>query len=246
MNRRSFLKYTATGVASLAAPKWSARAESKRPNIILVMSDDLGYGDVGFNGNTIIRTPHLDQLAGEGARFTRFYAGAPVCSPTRGTCLTGRHYLRYGITHANEGSLPAQEITIADLCKGLGYRTGHFGKWHLGTMSKTEKDGNRGGADHPELYSPPWEHGFETCFSTEALVPSWDPAKTPAEGDNIWGTPGDPWRSSYWNERGERVRDNLEGNDARVIMDRVEPFLRRAVGDSQPFFTVIWFHTPHA
>ena len=96
-----------------------------KPNIILAMCDDLGYGDTGFNGNQVIRTPHLDALAGEGLRFTRFYAGGPVCSPTRGTCLTGRHYSRYGITHANRGCLPTQEITLASICKDCGYRTGH-------------------------------------------------------------------------------------------------------------------------
>ena len=106
-----------------------------RPNIILVMCDDLGYGDVGFNGNDIIKTPHLDALAGDGIRFARFMAGGPVCSPARGTCLTGRHYIRYGINHANEGSLPPQEITLTDVVKPRGYRTGHFGKWHLGTLS---------------------------------------------------------------------------------------------------------------
>ena len=106
----------------------------KTPNIILMMCDDLGYGDVGFNGNKIINTPNLDRLANNGIRFTRFYAGGPVCSPTRGTCLTGRHYFRYGVTHANRGHLPSQEITLARMLKSYGYTTGHFGKWHLGTL----------------------------------------------------------------------------------------------------------------
>ncbi len=245
MNRRNFLRLLAASTSLAASPTTFADSAAKRPNVILVMADDLGFGDVGFNGNTIVHTPHLDQLSREGARFTRFYAGSPVCSPTRGTCLTGRHYLRYGVTHANEGALPREEITLADICRERGYRTGHFGKWHLGTLSKTEKDGNRGGPEHPELFSPPWHHGFDTCFSTEALVPSWDPAITPAEGKNIWGEPGTPWRSAYWNERGERERDNLAGDDARVIVDRVEPFLRACARDQQPFLAVIWFHTPH-
>ena len=71
-----------------------------QPNIILIMADDLGYGDVGFNGNPIIKTPHMDALAHDGLIFTNFYAGGPVCSPTRGTVLTGRHYSRYGIFSA--------------------------------------------------------------------------------------------------------------------------------------------------
>ncbi|MDZ4857360.1 MAG: sulfatase-like hydrolase/transferase [Candidatus Hydrogenedentes bacterium] len=246
MNRRTFLARAAAGALTIAAPRFSARAEVSRPNIVLIMADDLGYGDTGFNGNTVIKTPHLDRMRGEGALLTRFYAGAPVCSPTRGTCLTGRHHLRYGINHANDGALPREEITIAEICKSLGYRTGHFGKWHLGTLSKSEKDGNRGGPEHPELYSPPWDHGFDTCFSTEALVPNWDPAKTPAEGNDMWGTPGTPWRCAYWNERGERIRNNLDGDDSRVIVDRIGPFMRESVRDAQPFLAVVWFHTPHA
>ena len=210
------------------------------------MCDDLGYGDTGFNGNEVIRTPHLDTLRSEGARFTRFYAGGPVCSPTRGTCLTGRHYARYGINHANAGCLPCQEISLGNVCRDLGYATGHFGKWHLGTLTTTAPDSNRGGPAHPEVYSPPWEHGFDTCFSTEALAPTWDPGLTPAEGDNRWGTPGTPWKSGYWNEHGERVTDNLRGDDSRVIVDRVEPFIRAAAAAARPFLAVVWFHTPHS
>jgi arylsulfatase A-like enzyme len=245
MNRRSFLHAAA---ASFAAPLL-AHAEALRPtppNIILMMADDLGYGDVGFNGNSEIHTPHLDQLCLEGLRFERFYAGGPVCSPTRATCLTGRHYLRYGITNANEGRLRAEETTVAEMCRSAGYRTGHFGKWHLGTLTKTEKDGNRGGAENAALYAPPWEHGFETCFSTEALVPTWDPALTPAENDDQWGTPGAPWRCAYWSEQGSRVTENMAGDDSRVIMDRVLPFVGASAMAHLPFLAVIWFHAPHA
>ena len=220
-----------------------------RPNIILIMCDDLGYGDVGFNGNDVIRTPHLDALAAEGLRFERFYAGGPVCSPTRGTCLTGRHYSRYGITHANQGRLPTQEITLASVCRQSGYRTGHFGKWHLGTLTRTERDANRGGPYQAAAYSPPWLHGFEVCFSTESKVPTWDPSRTPDEtgpdGRPLWGTPGEPFGTAYWDQRGQRVWNNLEGDDSRVIADRAEPFIRRAAAADEPFLAVIWFHAPH-
>ncbi len=248
--RREFLSQAAMLGASLAVGgalhPAHAVPRTGQPNILMIMADDLGYGDTGFNGNTVIHTPSLDALRAEGARFTRFYAGGPVCSPTRATCMTGRHYCRYGITHANVGCLPRPEITVAEVCRDAGYITGHFGKWHLGTLTKTEKDGNRGGPEGAALYSPPWEHGFDTCFSTEALVPTWDPALTPAEGDNAWGEPGTPWKTAYWDERGERVRDNLAGDDARVIVDRVEPFIRSAVSGGAPFLGVVWFHTPHA
>jgi len=215
------------------------------PNIILTMCDDLGYGDVGFNGNQVIRTPHLDGMAERGARFERFYAGAPVCSPTRGTCLTGRHYLRYGITHANEGCLISQEINLAQILKQYGYATGHFGKWHLGTISTTEPDSNRGGAEKADHYAPPWERGFDVCFSTEAKVPTWDPMITPSEGNDRWGVPGAPWGTYYWDETGTKVSEDLAGDDSRVIMDRVIPFIRAAVQRGQPFFAVVWFHAPH-
>lgn len=219
-----------------------------KPNIILVMCDDLGYGDTGFNGNKIIRTPCLDAMRGEGARFTRFFAGGPVCSPTRGTCLTGRHYSRYGVTHANVGRLPTEEITLARVCKERGYRTGHFGKWHLGTLTTAVRDSNRGGPEHTKEFSPPWLHGFDVCFSSEAKVPTWDPMVVPDEKGpkgHVWGRPGTPFNTRYWDQDGEIVRDNLAGDDSRVIMDRAVPFIRECGGHRNPFFAVIWFHTPH-
>ncbi len=212
------------------------------------MCDDLGYGDTGFNGNEIIRTPCLNAMRSEGARFTRFFAGGPVCSPTRGTCLTGRHYSRYGVTHANQGRLPVNEISLASVCKSSGYRTGHFGKWHLGTMTTTVRDSIRGGPDHREELSPPWLHGFDVCFSTEAKVPTWDPMMTPHEmGRNgyRWGEPATPFGTHYWDQDGCIVRDNLGGDDSRVIIDRAIPFIEECAGRHLPFLAVIWFHTPH-
>ena len=130
-----------------------------QPNIILIMADDLGYGDVGFNGNSIIKTPHMDALAHDGLIFTNFYAGGPVCSPTRGTVLTGRHYSRYGIFSANVGHLPKEEITLQQLLKQEGYITGHFGKWHLGTLNK--EISAKGKKRKPiENYAPPWDHNL--------------------------------------------------------------------------------------
>ena len=108
--------------------------QNKKPNIILMMADDMGWGDVGFNGNKIIKTPNLDEMARASLRFDRFYSPAPVCSPSRGGCLTGRHPYRYGIWTANAGHVRKEEITIAEALKTQGYTTGHFGKWHLGTL----------------------------------------------------------------------------------------------------------------
>ena len=113
----------------------STAKEQNRPNIILCMADDLGWEDVGYNGNKIIKTPNLDKMAKAGVKFNRFYSAAPVCSPTRASCLTGRHPYRTGVFHASTGILRPEEITIAEVLKKEGYSTGHFGKWHLGTFT---------------------------------------------------------------------------------------------------------------
>jgi arylsulfatase A-like enzyme len=239
LSRRSFLHHVTYGTVSmlLAPSAFSEIKNSNKPNIILCMADDLGWGDTGFNGNPIIKTPNLDAMAKAGIRFTRFYSGAPVCSPTRGSCLTGRHPYRYGIFGANVGHIPKEEITLAEALKTQGYTTGHFGKWHLGTLTTMEKDSNRGGPRGAKHFSPPWENGFDVCFSTEAKVPTWNPMKSPESGK--------PYGTYYWREDGTKETENLEGDDSRIIMDRVVPFIRNAVNKSKPFFSIIWFHTPH-
>jgi arylsulfatase A-like enzyme len=239
VSRRNFLQCVAGSVVSIVWPPivFSENKGFNKPNIILCMADDMGWGDPGFNDNSIIKTPNLDAMAKAGMRFTRFYSGAPVCSPTRGSCLTGRHPYRYGIFGANVGHMPKEEITLAEALKTQGYTTGHFGKWHLGTLTTTEKDSNRGGPRGAKHYSPPWENGFDVCFSTEAKVPTWDPMISPESGK--------PYGTYYWRQDGTKATENLEGDDSRVIMDRVIPFVRNAVDKSKPFFTVIWFHTPH-
>lgn len=206
-----------------------------KPNIILCMTDDQGWGDTGYNGHPALKTPHLDQMAVEGLQLNRFYAAAPVCSPTRGSCLTGRHPFRYGIFFANVGHLPAEEFCLADVLKQEGYTTGHFGKWHLGTLTKDMKDGRRGGRPGQEAhYAPPWERFFDQCFSTEVAVPTYAPTK------------GAPFPSKYWTGPGAYATDNLDGDDSRVIMDRALPFIEEAVRNNTPFFAVIWFHAPHS
>ena len=196
------------------------------------MSDDQGWGDVGYNGHPYVKTPNLDAMSRAGIRFDRFYSGAPVCSPTRGSALTGRHPYRYGIYFANVGHIKKQEVTLAEALKTQGYATGHFGKWHLGTLTNDIDDGRRGGRQK-EHYSPPWENGFDECFATEQAVPTWDPMKNQS------------FRTKYWTGPGKYAKDNLDGDDSRVIMDRAIPFLRQAVDEDKPFFAVIWFHAPH-
>ena len=104
--------------------------EVGQPNIIFVMADDMGWGQAGYRNHPILKTPNLDAMAANGLRFERFYAGGPVCSPTRASMLTGRSHERAGVlTHGY--ALRTQEKTIAQALRGAGYVTGHFGKWHL-------------------------------------------------------------------------------------------------------------------
>ncbi len=231
---------------SETADKNIETALAQTPNIILIMADDLGWGDVGYNKNHIIKTPALDKMAKEGVQFNRFYSASTVCSPTRGSCITGRNAIRFGVYKANVGHLKKKERTLAELLKDGGYKTGHFGKWHLGTLSRFKKDGKRGGLKNIKHYAPPWEHGFDVCFSTESSVPLWNPMITPPSSAGIGNrTPGEPFGTAYWSEKGERVTENLEGNDSKIIMDRVVPFIENSVKDKIPFFAVIWFHAPH-
>jgi len=109
--------------------------QNELPNIILLMGDDHGWDEVGYNGHPFVKTPVLDEMASSGLRFDRFYSGHPSCSPTRGSFMTGRHPNRYG-TFAPGWSLRPEEITIAHLAKKAGYATAHFGKWHLGPVKK--------------------------------------------------------------------------------------------------------------
>ena len=107
-----------------------------RPNIILLMGDDHGWEETGYNGHAHLQTPVLDEMAASGLRFDRFYAGHPSCSPTRGSVLTGRHPVRYG-TFAPNWSIRPEETTLAHVLGTVGYATAHFGKWHVGPVKAT-------------------------------------------------------------------------------------------------------------
>src|SRR5207249_4165840 len=114
----------------------SASAQSPRPNIVLIVADDLGYGDLGCYGATSIATPRLDAMARDGLRLTDFSVAAPFCSPSRAGLLTGRLPARCGVPYvlfpAEHQGLPPDEITLADVLKARGYATACIGKWHLG------------------------------------------------------------------------------------------------------------------
>ena len=212
-------------------------APSTQPNVIMIMSDDQGWGDVGFNGNEDLKTPHLDAMAAGGVRMERFYASAPLCSPTRGSCLTGRYPFRFGILAAHTGGMRVGEITIAEMLKKQGYETGFFGKWHLGWV-KPQDAGTRG------FQSPPGLHGFDEYFATTSAVPTWNPTVTPENWDNWGGKPGEPWKGGApYVHNGKEVTENMDGDDSRVIMDRVIPFVE--ANQDKPFFATVWFHAPH-
>jgi arylsulfatase A-like enzyme len=119
---------------AVCAAEPPAAAAKARPNVVLCMTDDQGWGDVSYNGLTEIKTPTLDAMAANGMRFDRFYAAAPLCSPTRASVLSGRHPFRSGVF--NPGSpFRVEELTLAEVLKPAGYATGHFGKWHLNGVS---------------------------------------------------------------------------------------------------------------
>ena len=147
LKRRDFVKLLGLGGLGLSlggcGPLMGAanRGGPRKPNFIVIMADDLGYGDIGCYGNTEIRTPNLDALASGGMRFTDYHSNSAVCSPTRAALLTGRYQQRCGMEDviwawgdARKTGMPLKEITFAEVLANAGYRTDIFGKWHLGYL----------------------------------------------------------------------------------------------------------------
>ena len=228
--------------AALAAGRTADAPTPPRPNIILCMADDLGWGDTGYHGHPVVQTPHLDDMARRGLRLERFYAAAPVCSPTRGSVLTGRHPYRYGIHTANDGHLKDEETCLAEVLRQSGYATGHFGKWHLGTLAP-DFSGKGPGRQPEQNYMTPGMAGFDEWFSTEYAVATWDPY------DPVNAHGRSDVRALYWHNGTNLVdaaAEGLTGCDSRIIMDRAIPFIEAAARAGTPFFAVIWFHAPHA
>jgi arylsulfatase A len=215
MNRRSFLLTCGAAAALAAAPP-------KRPNIIFILADDMGWADLASYGNTFHETPHTDRLARDGVRFTNAYAACPVCSPTRASIMTGKYPAHVNITDWIPGrkqwpsaklltpqfhqQLPLAEVTIAEALKPLGYRTAAVGKWHLG-----------GEGFHPE------NQGFDVNIG----------------GDH---------RGSPRNYFGPFSFPNLEGKEGEYLTDSVTAgavsFIRETAGKS-PFFLYLSHYTVH-
>ncbi len=151
ISRRKFIKSAGAGIAALHLPGILSfqKGSHSKPNFIVIQLDDLGWSDIGIHGNKIVETPNIDWLALESVRFNQFYVN-PVCAPTRAALLTGRDFLRTGVSHVHGGKdfLHLEEKTIADAFKDGGYMTGVWGKWHCG---------------HTDGYFP-WERGFDEAY----------------------------------------------------------------------------------
>jgi arylsulfatase A len=189
------------------------------PNVVVLLADDLGYQDVGCYGGPV-QTPAIDQLAKEGVRFTEFYSGCAVCSPSRATLLTGRHHIRTGVyswisDEAQNSHLLLRERTIAEILKDRGYSTAHIGKWHLGLPTKNRSK------------PTPSHHGFDYWFTT------WNNASPSHKNPN------------NFTRNGEAVGP-LEGYSCQLVADEAIDWLDHHRHPKAPFFLNIWFHEPHA
>jgi arylsulfatase A-like enzyme len=189
------------------------------------MTDDQGWGDAGYQGHPVLKTPALDAMAATGMRFDRFYAAHSVCSPTRGSVLSGRSPGRYR-SYSWGFDLPLREITVAELARTRGYATGHFGKWHLGGLPNADGITGRG---VPESFDPaprdPGHHGFDEWFSAG----NWFDR--------------DPAAGNFWHQ-GQPV-GALAGDSSDLVMSAALRFVEARAAARQPFLCVIWFPSPH-
>lgn len=210
---------------SLAATWPCLAAEtSKRPNIVLVMADDQGWGDTSYNGHPELKTPNLDAMAASGVRLNRFYTAHFNCSPTRASVMTGRHPNRMG-TFGPGAPIRAQELTVARVLQSAGYATGHFGKWHLngknGDKNTKAMPGRAILADDP---LSPGKMGFDEWVSADNFF----------DLDPVLGRNGVP--------------EKFHGDGSDIATDEALKFIRKQAGANKPFFVVVWFgnpHTPH-
>ncbi len=153
MKRREFIRTAGLGGVLLSLSTIiPSCAKKSQPNFVIIFADDMGWDDLSFNGNKIIETPNLDNFAENSVRFSKYYVN-PVCAPSRASLLTGRHFLRTGVSHVNGGKdyLNLNEITIAEELKDKGYKTGMWGKWHSGGT-----DGYL-----------PWQRGFDESYKAK-------------------------------------------------------------------------------
>jgi arylsulfatase A len=134
----------------------------KKPNIVFILADDLGYADVSFNGRKEWNTPNLHRLTLEGTVFRRWYSASVICAPSRAALMTGRYGIHNGVTGNGSLDLPSEEVTIAEALKARGYATGLFGKWHHGGVRPGKK-----------TYTFPMDQGFDEFFGFTDAVHAW-------------------------------------------------------------------------
>jgi arylsulfatase A len=205
-------------LATLLAWGATLLADEARPNVIIFLADDLGYGDLGCYGHTVIKTPHLDRFAREGMRFTQCYAACPVCSPSRAAILTGRTPYRNGVfTWIPAESflhLRTSEITLPKLLREAGYCTCHVGKWHL--------NGDLLDPKQPQ----PSDHGYDWWFATQ------NNARPSHQNPDNFVRNGQPV-------------GKLEGYSALLVVQEAIQWLRKHRDPRKPFFLTVWTHEPH-
>ncbi len=243
----------------------SAQAQNARPpNIVILFADDLGYADLGSYGNPYIRTPTLDTLAREGQRWTDFYVAAPVCSPSRGALITGQLSVRSGlygrqihVMHPNDShGIPEEAMTLPEALKSAGYRTGMFGKWHLGDAP--ENFPTRNGFDY--WYGVPYSNDMDFVGGMDVdqvmeLLASGQRAKLAALWGKILELFENP-KSEYWNiplYRSQLIdgthQDELverpinQPTFTRRITEEAERFIR--TNRDRPFFVYLPYSMPH-
>jgi arylsulfatase A-like enzyme len=206
------------------AGAFSVLGAPARPNIVLVMADDQGWGDIGYNGHPELKTPHLDAMAAAGLRLNRFYTAHFNCSPTRASVMTGRHPHRMG-TFGPGSPIRAQELTVAKVLQGAGYATGHFGKWHLnGKNGDRDTKTSPGRAILANDPLSPGKLGFDEWVSADNFF----------DLDPVLGRNG--------------VAEKFSGDGSDIATDEALKFIRKQAGAGKPFLAVVWFgnpHTPH-
>jgi len=213
------LRWALAPLVLLAAPIALDAAEPKPPNVVLFLTDDLGYGDLACFGHPRIKTPHLDDFARQGVRLTQFDAGSAVCSPSRSALLTGRTPHRNGvytwIAAGSEVHLRSSELALPKLLKQAGYATAHCGKWHL--------NGRFNKSDQPQ----PNDHGYDYWMATQNNA-------NPNHKNPI-----------NFVRNGQRV-GKLEGYSAPLVVDEAIGWLQNKRDKAKPFFLAVWTHEPHA
>jgi len=221
----------ALAVGPLAAAQ-NARPE-QQPNVVLVVTDDQGYADVGFNGSTQIPTPNIDRIAREGVRFTRAYVTFPVCGPSRAGFLTGRHQSRFGFDRNPNGDpadpsggLPLSEEMLQEMLKRVGYHSMLVGKWHMGT--------------HPTLR--PLARGFDEFYGFIEGGHSYRPEEIEFEDISQSRKPYD-WYRTKLIDNGARVTFDQYLTDE--LSDRAVDFVSRRAAQPQPFFLYLAYNAPH-